>query len=237
MKRLVFIPAIHLYLLPVFAQDRIPSGCTIVTISKGGYVFVGGNDDFINPDQWYFVEKGDSSKFGVIWIGKPGNPQQGINEKGLAYDSNGLPRFVVNPHAERIPVNGGYYHNYAMQIMHECSTVEEVIDWVNNHQRSPYMHDQLHFADKTGYTVIIRAGKDGEIVFTRKTPGDGFLVSTNFNLADPSNGFGYPCWRFDKANEMLGQLIVRNDPLSYKEVVSVMDAVRQEASGWTVVAR
>jgi len=157
-------------------------------------VFFGGNDDFVNPDSWYFVEQGNSSNYGVIWIGKPDNPQQGVNEKGLAYDANGLPGFDVNPHTERILVKGEYYHNYVMQIMHECSTVREVIKWVNMHQRFPYMHDQMHFADKTGDAVIISAGEDGEMVFTRKKSGDGFLVSTNFNVANPSNGFGYPCW-------------------------------------------
>jgi hypothetical protein len=183
-------------------SQTIPSGCSVITVSKGENVFFGGNDDYINPDSYYWVEPGDSSKFGVVWIGTPDNPQQGVNEEGLAYDANGLPRVEVNPHKERIPVPGGY-HNYCMLIMHECSTVEEVIDWVNKHQRYPFMHDQLHFADKNGDAVIISAGKDGEIVFTRKKSGDGFLVSTNFNVADPSNGFGYPCWRYEKAHELI----------------------------------
>jgi len=234
MKKVLFILLVCLYLLPAFAQDRIPYGCTVITMSKGGAVFFGGNDDFINPDQYYWVEPGDSARYGVVWIGNPDNPQQGVNEKGLAYDANGLPRYEVNPHTERTPVNGTYYHNYVMQIMHECSTVKEVTDWINTHQRFPYMHDQMHFADKTGDAVVVSAGKDGEIVFTRKKPGDGFLVSTNFNVANPSNGYGYPCWRFDKANEILGQLLERNDPLSHKEVVSVMDAVHQEGASWTI---
>jgi hypothetical protein len=215
-------------------QKNIPSGCTVITISKGDSVFFGGNDDYINPDSWYWIQPGDSLRYGIIWIGTPDNPQQGVNEKGLAYDSNGLPRYEVNPHTERIPLRGGYYHNYIMQIMHECSTVSEVIDWVNTHQRFPYMHDQLHFADKKGDAVIISAGKDGEMVFTRKAPGDGFLVSTNFNVANPANGFGYPCWRYDKANELMGQLISREEPLSFKDVTYVMDAVHQESASWTI---
>jgi hypothetical protein len=214
-------------------QKKIPSGCTVITISKGDSIFFGGNDDYINPDSWYWVEQGDSSRYGVIWIGTPDNPQQGVNEKGLAYDSNGLPGFDVNPHTERTPVPGEY-HNYIMQIMHECSTVKEVIDWVNTHQRFPYMHDQLHFADKKGDAVIISAGKDGEMVFTWKTPGDSFLVSTNFNVANPSNGFGYPCWRYDKANELMGQLLNKGEPLSYKDITYVMDAVHQESASWTI---
>jgi hypothetical protein len=212
----------------------VPSGCTVITVVKGNTVFFGGNDDFNNPDQYYWVEQGDSSRYGVIWIGDPDNPQQGVNEKGLAYDSNGLPRFEVNPHPERIPVNGEYYHNYLMQIMHECATVEEVIHWVNTHQRFPYMHDQMHFADKTGDAVIISAGTDGEMVFTRKQPGDGFLVSTNFNVANADNGYTYPCWRFDKANELLGQIIENQDPPDFREVTSVMDAVHEESASWTI---
>ncbi len=234
MKRILLITILQLCCLSLFSQKQTPSGCSVITISKDGSVFFGGNDDFINPDQWYFVEKGDSSKFGVIWVGKPDDPQQGVNEKGLAYDANGLPRFEVNPHTERIPVKGEYYHNYLMQIMHECSTVTEVIEWVNKHQRFPYMHDQMHFADKTGDAVIISAGKDGEMVFTRKTPGDGFLVSTNFNVANPANAYTYPCWRYDKANDLLGQLIKREGSLNFNDITNVMDAVHQEFASWTI---
>lgn len=213
----------------------LPSGCSIITISKGESVFFGGNDDYINPDSYYWVEPGDSSKYGVIWIGTPDNPQQGINEKGLAYDANGLPRVDLNPHKERIPVQGEYYHHFIMQIMHECSRVEEVIRWTNLHQHLPYMHDQLHFADATGDAVIISAGEDGEMVFTRKPPGDGFLVSTNFNVANHSNSFGYPCWRYDKAHELLGSLLETKDTLTIRDATSIMDAVHMEkGSSWTI---
>lgn len=210
------------------------SGCTVISIAKGDRVFFGGNDDYINPDSWYWVDPGDSTRYGVIWIGAPDNPQQGVNEKGLAYDSNGLPRVEVDPHRERIPVSEAY-HLYCMQIMHECARVEEVIAWVNLHQRPPYMHDQLHFADATGDAVIISAGADGEMVFRRKAPGDGFLVSTNFNVANPDNGFGYPCWRYDRAEALLGELISKPGPLDSRDITRVMDAVHvEQGSSWTL---
>jgi len=234
MKKLLVNLIFLLIWSSAFPQGNVPSGCSVITISKGESIFFGGNDDYNNPDQYYWVEPGDSSRYGVIWIGTPDNPQQGVNEKGLAYDANGLPRFEVNPHTERIPVKGEYYHNYIMQIMHECSIVTEVIEWANKHQRFPYMHDQLHFADKTGDAVIISAGKDGEMVFTRKTPGDGFLVSTNFNVANPANASTYPCWRYDKANELLGKLIEKGGPLNYDDVTNVMDAIHQEGASWTI---
>jgi hypothetical protein len=235
-KLVVFFVAFGPLITSVALSQQVPvSGCTVITISKGDSVFFGGNDDYILPDSYYWVEPGDSSRYGVVWIGNPDNPQQGVNEKGLAYDANGLPRADVNPHSERIPVAGEYYHQYCMQIMHECSTVEEVINWVGLHQHLPYMHDQLHFADPTGDAVIVSAGKDGEIVLTRKAPGDGFLVSTNFNVANPSNGFNYPCWRYDKARELLGQLIVKEGPVTSGDVTNVMDAVHvDKGSSWTI---
>jgi hypothetical protein len=217
------------------SQQLPGAGCTVITISKGDSVFFGGNDDYILSDSYYWVEPGDSSRYGVIWIGTPDNPQQGVNEKGLAYDANGLPRMDVNPHSERIPVLGEYYHHYCMQIMHECSTVEEVVNWVSIHQHLPYMHDQLHFADATGDAVIVSAGKDGEMVLTRKAPGDGFLVSSNFNVANPSNGFSYPCWRYDRARELMGQLLAKEGPVTSKDATNVMDAVHVDGgSSWTI---
>lgn len=218
------------------AQQQTPEGCSVISFSKGDSVFFAGNDDFINPDSYYWVEQGDSTRYGVIWIGWPDNPQQGVNEKGLAYDGTGLPRVDVNPHSERIPFAGEYYHQYMMQIMHECSTVAEVIEWVGKHQRPPYMHDQMHFADATGDAVIISAGTDGEMVLTRKEPGDAFLVSTNFNVANPSNGYGYPCWRYEKARERLGNLLAGEAPVTSRDITGVMDAVHvSSGSGWTIV--
>lgn len=231
-NQLFFFVAIGLT-VPVIAasQQQPPEGCTVITFSKGDSIFFAGNDDYVNPDSYYWVEPGDSTKYGVIWIGWPDNPQQGVNEKGLAYDSNGLPRVDVNPHSERIPYAGEYYHQYLMQIMHECSTVAEVIEWAGLHQRPPYMHDQMHFADTTGDAVIISAGADGEIVLSRKTAGNGFLVSTNFNVANPANGFGYPCWRYDLAQEKLGQMVAGEAPVTHSEITGVMDAVPPGIAG------
>jgi hypothetical protein len=221
-------------LIRVADTGTMPSGCTVFTISKGGQVFFGGNDDYTNPDSYYWIDPADDGKYGAIWVGQPDNVQQGVNEKGLAYDANGLPRVDVNPHTEREPVTGGYT-DYPIYILRECATVEEVIDWVNTHEWHSYMHDQMHFADATGDAVIISAGPDGEVVFIRKPSGDGFLVSTNFNVAQPSNGYGYPCWRYDRATEMLEQMVRQEGELNARDAADVLDAVHVEgANSWTI---
>ena len=209
-------------------------GCSVFTISKGKQVFFGGNDDYINSDSYYWVDPGDGKRYGVIWVGTKDNVQQGVNEKGLAYDANGLPRIDVNPHMER-PAVIGDYTVYPLRIMRECATVEEVIDWVNTHRWHSYMHDQMQFADATGDAVIISAGVDGEVAFTRKPKGDGYLVSTNFNVANPSNGYGYPCPRYETATELLQSLLDQEGELTVVDAVDVLDAIHVEgASSWTI---
>jgi hypothetical protein len=217
-----------------YPDGSIPAGCTVFTVSKGENVFFGGNDDYINPDSYYWVDPGDSGKYGVIWIGTPDNVQQGVNEKGLAYDANGLPRVNVNSHPERIPVTGAYTI-YPIRILHECASVEQVIDWINSHQWHSYMQDQMQFADATGDAVIISAGKDGEVVFTRKPEGDGFLVSTNFNVANPSDGYGFPDWRYDRAQNILDRLVNGEGIITLKDITDVLDSVHLErGSSWTI---
>jgi hypothetical protein len=209
------------------------AGCSVFTVSKGEQVFFGGNDDYNNPDSYYWVDPGDAENYGAIWIGYPDNVQQGVNEKGLAYDANGLPRVDTNPHREREPVIGSYT-SYPIHILHECATVAEVIEWVNTHQWHTYMHDQMQFADASGDAVIISAGVDGEVILTRKPPGDSFLVSTNFNVANPSNGY-YPCQRYETATERLTELVSAEGALTVQNVTAVLDAVHTEGgSGWTI---
>ena len=91
--------------------EEAPRGCTVITVVKDGQVFFGGNDDYINLDSYYWVDARSGENYGVVWIGYPDNVQQGVNEKGLAYDANGLPRVDTNPHDERTHVVGDYTLN------------------------------------------------------------------------------------------------------------------------------
>jgi hypothetical protein len=93
----------------------------------------------------------------------------------------------------------------------------------------------MQFADATGDAVIISAGKDRELVFTRKPSGEGFLVSTNFNVANTANSYGYPCWRYEKAQELLGQLLNKKEQLTPMDATNVLEAVHMEkGASWTI---
>ena len=60
-----------------------PHHCSVFTVSKGDQVFFGGNDDWINDDQYYWVDPGDSTRYGMIWIGYP-------DKKYVAKPANGV---------------------------------------------------------------------------------------------------------------------------------------------------
>jgi hypothetical protein len=212
-----------------------PEDCTVLTVSRGDRAFFGGNSDWVNWDcTYYWVDPGGLTGYGAIYFGRPDNVQQGFNEMGLAYDSNGLPVAPVHARSGREPVSGGYT-SYPIEILRACATVEEVIAWVDGHQWHTAMHDQLHFADASGDAVVISAGPNGEIALTRKPTGDGSLVSTNFNLANPANG-SFPCWRYTRAESLLDRIGGREE-LTVERVAAVLDAVHVATPNvWTVMS-
>ena len=188
-------------------------GCTIFSASYGDTVHFGNNEDMFTGEdfRWFlhfhppsspgygyltFVSQYDKGR----WI------QGGVNDHGLAFDGNAFPPLPLNAHPEKTPFNDIAFKTKALT---EFSKVSEVIemakgmDWGGTLPQG--LAGQFHFADATGDAVIISGGTDGEITFTRKEPGDGYLVSTNFNRAHPENGI-YPCWRYDTAVAMLERM-------------------------------
>ena len=113
----------------------------MVTVSRGGRVIFAGNDDYIVRDTTYWVDPAGPGRYGAIWFGSRDNVQQGFNEKGLAYDANGLPTVPANPHRERAAVDGGYT-SYPVHILRSCATVGEVIAWARAHEWHDRMWDR-----------------------------------------------------------------------------------------------
>ena len=197
-------------------------GCTIFTVSQGDKVLFGSNADWNDPETRYWVTPGFGDGYDALLVGFDNLwPQGGINEKGLCFNGNLLPSAPLNPHHE-LPVSPTYV---PLLMLQSCATVEEAIELAKQYSWGLFLRKQLHFADVTGDAVVIGAGPDGELAFTRKEPGDSFLVSTNYNLANPANG-GPDCWRYDTAVEMLSQL--GEDELTVEFCRDVLDACHLE---------
>jgi hypothetical protein len=97
------------------------------------------------------------------------------------------------------------------------------------------MHDQMQFADAGGDALIVSAGADGELVFTRKPRGTGLLVFTNLNVANPASAFEYPCVRYQTARRLLSGLVEQPGDLTARDVAAVLEATHMEGgSSWTI---
>jgi len=216
----------------VAISDAVPGSCTIFTASYGNTVLFGNNEDWNNPKAYYWVSPSSEGDYGVVYFGYDNLfPQGGINEKGLAFDANALPGTALNPHPE-LPNPPDAIVNKV--VLKKCATVREAIDMAKSYNWNSgwgeSVSGQWFLADSTGDAVVISVGPDGKLAFTRKPEGDGYLVSTNFNRANPKNRFGrYPCWRYDTATAML-EKIEDIDDLTVDYFRSILDAVCQKGA-------
>ena len=209
------------------SSDATPESCTIFTASFGDTVLFGNNEDYFNPNTYYWISPSRLLFYGSVYVGYDNfSPQGGINEKGLAFDYNAVPKTPLNSHPDLLPLSG----NPGSMFLRECTTVEEVIDMAKSYNWGTSLSYQIHLADATGDAVVISAGPNGELAFTRKEKGNGYLVSTNFNLAfhqeDKREGL---CRRYDTAVSML-EKIEDEDDLTVEYFASILDAVHAESS-------
>lgn len=209
---------------------HIPGSCTIFSVSRGESVFFGNNEDWKDPNTYYWVEPPEAGGYGVLCFGFDNlYPQGGINEKGLAFDANALPKITMKKNPEGIKPYRAIINTI---IMHKCATVSEAIETAGSYDWSQCyggrLDGQFMLADPSGDAVVVGADEDGNLVFTRKPEGDGFLVSTNFNRAWPENRYGgYPCRRYETAVKMLEE-IESGEDLTVEYLASILDEVHAE---------
>ena len=221
-------------------KDPVPGSCTIFSASVGENVLFGNNEDYYVPKTYLWTEPGTEENYGCLYLGfKDYAHQGGINEKGLCFDANALPKSRINPHPELFspPRYNPPYEEHMIWapvlILRKASTVEEAIGIAQQYQRGNWYPDagavayQLNFADATGDAVVISVDETGELAFSRKEPGEVYLISTNYNKANPKNALEYPCQRYQIAEEMLKDLSEEKE-LSIDLFKSILDSVHQE---------
>ncbi len=218
--------------------SEVSPSCTIFTVAIGDTVFFGNNEDYLlrDPYLWFIPSQnitveggGEKTIYGSAFVGfintEEGGiyPQGGMNEHGLMYDFNGLPTLPINEN----PSGPSIYSDYILcASLWDCKNVKEVIEWFKNHKWDINLGGQIHYGDASGDAVIISANPtNAKWAFTRKN--SSYLVSTNFNLYDPSNAHDYPCKRYDTAVQMLSE-IASEEELTVQACADVLYAVHQE---------
>ncbi|MHA2244679.1 MAG: hypothetical protein ACXADY_06885 [Candidatus Hodarchaeales archaeon] len=222
------IPTFTLLLILVFliaGTIRSTSACTIFTVSRGDKVLFGNNEDWTNPNSYLWFELPKVGKYGGVYLGFDDfTPQGGMNERGLCYDVNALPKMTLKSHPELLHSQGWIVKH----IIDVCDNISNVIEVAQQFNWGTSLTYQVHYADAFGEAVVISAGIDGELNFTRKNTREDFLVSTNFNVGYPTNGWT-PCWRYPTATELLDN-IDHEDNLTVGAIRDILKATHQEGT-------
>jgi hypothetical protein len=222
MKKIFTILLIFIFLI---LQNNI-SACTGFTASQGDKVLFGNNEDWFDPDPYIIIHPSEYNRYGRLYIEfrwPPENPRYyvsftGINDQGLCFDSFLHPQLLPTQSREK-PYFNGDIMEYCLET---CSKVEEVIHIFNSYNLEFMENFQYFIVDRFGNSAIIEGD---EIIYKNRN----FQVITNFLQSNPSHGW-YPCWRYEKAVEMLENM----ENLSVEYFTEICNATHQEGSYPTI---
>ncbi len=141
----------------------VPGSCTNFSASAGEKILFGNNEDYYKSKTFQWTKPASVGNYGAVYLGyKYYSHQGGINEKGLCFDLNALPKSTLNLHPElpTPPTFDPPYEEYTIWapvlILRKAATVEEAIRLTSKYQRKNWyakngkLNYQVNFADATG---------------------------------------------------------------------------------------
>lgn len=205
--------------------------CTIFSGASGGEILVGNNEDYFDPftQLWYVRAEGAeldgrtfaAGRYGRIYFGYTKLSyfmQGGMNEAGLFFD------YTSQTHLEMRKSAGKPRHMADLmdEWMASCSTVEQVLERMDQIHWAPMEHASAFLADASGASAIY----EGDETVYRHGPTQ---VGTNFRRSTtPPEEIS--CTRFKLATKMLES----SDAVSVPHFRRVLSAVHQEGDAKTV---
>lgn len=198
--------------------------CYFILGKKDGRVLVGYNEDWYRSNSKYWFEyPSKKEKYGAVFFGFGGEfkiAQGGVNEKGLFFDGNAIPKQTLHDSVKQgkkaapVPI----FKN----ILKNCATVDEALIYLQ-HYYVPFIKSvQIILADAQGsYAVIDLNG-----VVEKGTLSDGYKIITNFRATD-QNHF---CYRYDLTSSILEKEFFN----SVKEFENILFTARQTSPGASV---
>ncbi|MHA2216827.1 MAG: hypothetical protein ACXAC6_14050 [Candidatus Hodarchaeales archaeon] len=228
-RKMLIILLISIFLLSFSSSKAL--GCTNFKITLDSTVLFGNSEDQdITVDGVYitFVPSAPG-QFGAVHVGYDNIVaswvQGGMNDQGLAYDSSSVPFVNLNPHSNRL----SYPKLMGEVFLETCANVTDVIDVFNNYRNILVVGNvQWFFADKTGESLTVSPGLDGEWKFSRNT--ENVDVISNINIQHPEMGdLSNAEARVSIASGRLSEIISENNT-SIESVSEALDLVHQEGA-------
>jgi hypothetical protein len=162
---------------------------------------VGNNEDYNEPRTKIWFVPASKEKYGRVYVGFDHSPiydrfQGGMNDQGLFMDMN-----AVKPTGwHDKPGKPSFQGDLVEQILSHYSTVDEVVEFFQQHNVPDLNVLRVPVADSKGNSVIVEWGK-GQLQILYK---EGcYQISTNFIQSDYEDPKEYPCQRYKIADHIL----------------------------------
>lgn len=198
------------------ALGAIAQPCTIFIVARGGAVLAGANEDMTNAPPYdkhwvHFQPARDKNAFGFVSFGYNQFPlvaQAAMNEKGLFYDYNALPK------DDRGPEGKPKESVLIIQTMLErCATVAQAVDFLSRYDIVGLSTGQMVIGDATGASAILERN-----AVTYRGRQD-FQIGTNFRTSTTPKA-KITCDRFKKCDAALRA----GGPVGVTEVLGLLKA-------------
>lgn len=198
--------------------------CYFIIGKKGDRVLVGYNEDWYRSNAKYWFEyPSKKEKYGAVFFGFGGEfkiAQGGVNEKGLFFDGNSIPKQILHDsvkqgrNAAPVPV----FKN----VLKNCATVDEALLYLKKYYIPFIKSVQIILADAQGsYAVIDLNG-----VVEKGMLSEGYKIITNFRVSDNIHF----CYRYD----LTASLLEKEFSNSKTEFENILFTARQTFPGATV---
>lgn len=188
--------------------------CTMFKITMEGKTMVGNNEDYWNPNDRVWFEKGTKGEYGAVYVGFDNFwPQGGMNQAGLVFDGFAEDYKAISDTIGKRPLN----MNFLKEIMRRCATVDEVKNYFSQFNLSGLETSMYFFVDKFGKYLVVEG--DSLIIGDK----EHYLVS-NFYPSQMKNECDIPLSYYQKGRKYLEN----NRDISIPFCSSVMDTMHQE---------
>ena len=201
----------------VFFMILKSNACSMFKITIQGKTMVGNNEDYWNPNDRIWFEKGKKGEYGAFYVGFDNFwPQGGINQAGLVFDGFAEDYKAIGDTVGKKPLS----NDFLKDIMRKCATVDEVKTYLSKLNLSGLETSMFFFVDKTGKYLV--AEGDSLIIGNK----EHYIVS-NFYPSQVKNECDVPLSYYQKGRKYLEN----NKNISVAFCFSVMDTLHQER-GW-----
>ena len=174
------------------------NACTIIMLSDSAVVLAGSNEDSTFPLTLLWFIPATDQEYGRVCLGYKmmiNAVQGGMNDMGLFVDGNSLGKqgWKSDDHKKItfLPILD--------RLLATCANVDEVKNYFRTYNVPVLDQARIPVMDRNGASMIVE-WHNGEVVFLETE--ESYQIATNFIESDYT-GIEKPCWRYNKANEIL----------------------------------